>query len=145
MKALAILSLIAVTGCTTTSKMDIADLSHFKIDCSRKEEQLAFLERQFSSQQDKFVNAFRVTSIVGTAASMHDGTYTEERAMYENYHSAVARNLIFKIKSSCHTETKRPQGCVHLNEELPSGSAQGAVCYQNRQSTAVVKRWAVID
>jgi hypothetical protein len=69
----------------------------------------------------------------------------EERAMYENYHSAVARNLIFKIKSSCHTETKRPQGCTHVNEELPSGSAQGAVCYQNRQSTAVVKRWAVID
>lgn len=145
MKALVALSLIAVAGCTTTSRMDIADLDHFRIDCSRKEEQLAFLNRQFPGQSDRYVNAFRVTSVVGTAASMYDGTYNEERALYENKHAAVARLLIFQIHSNCPTAPKRPQGCVHLNEDLPSGTAQGAVCYQDRQSTAVVKRWGVVD
>lgn len=145
MKALIALSLIAVAGCTTTSRMDIADLDHFRIDCSRREEQLAFLERQFPGQGDRMINAFRVTSVVGTAASMYDGTYHEERALYENKHAAVARLLIFQIKSNCYSAPKRPQGCVHVNEELPSGSAQGAVCYRDRQSTAVVKRWGVVD
>lgn len=145
MKLLAVLSLVLVTGCTTTSKMNIVDLNHYKIDCARKEEQLAFLQRQFPSEQDRWTNAFRMTSVVGTAMSVNDGTYLEERATFDNRQQAVARYLIYQIRNNCRNDIQRAQGCTHINEEMPSGSAQGAVCYQNRQSTAVVKRWGVID
>lgn len=123
----------------------MVDLNHYRIDCNRKEEQLAFLQRQFPSEGDRWANAFMVTSVVGTAASIYNGSYEEERATYDRRQQAVARYLIYQIRNNCRNDIQRPQGCVHVNEQLPGGSSQGAVCYQNRQTTPVVKRWGVID
>lgn len=144
MKNLALLALVGITGCTTTSRMNVADLNYFQIDCNRREEQMAFLQRQMPDQGDRAVNAFRMTSVVGLAMSASDGTYYEERATFDGRQAAIARLIMYQIQAYCPPAVQQPQGCTHINEELPSGSAQGAVCYRNRKTTSVVKRWEVI-
>lgn len=144
MKYLAVLGLISLTACTTTSNMNVVDLNYYKIDCERREEQTAFLTRQMPTERDRWINGFRMTSVVGVAMSAADGTYHEERATYDNRQAAIARLLLYKIEAYCPPVSQKPQGCLHVNEDMPSGSAQGAVCHRNRQTAPAVKRWEVI-
>lgn len=143
-KSLTVIGAIVLTGCTTTSKMNVEDLNHFRVDCSRKYEQLAFLESQMPSQRDRLVNGLRTTSPVGVVATMLDGTYHEEQAMFNDRQKNIARHLIYQIKSHC-PDLPQPQGCLHVNETFPSGSSQGAQCYQKSQARPVVNRWNVVD
>lgn len=144
MKSIAILGLVAVAGCTTTSQMNVVDLNYYQIDCARREEQLAFLQRQMPTRQDRLVNGLRMTSVVGNVVSATDGTYYEERATFDRRQEAIARLIIYQIQAYCPPAVQSAQGCTHINESLPSGSTQAALCYQNRQTTPVVKRWEVI-
>ena len=146
MKLLAALLLVIVTtGCTTPSRMDVHDLNHYKIDCDRQDEQLAFLVSQLPTTTDKHITAFRLTSPFGTIASMVDGTYYEERAVYDQRQLAIIRLTIYQIQTYCPKPVAKPQGCVHLNESFPAGTSQGARCYQNGRVTPVVNRWEVVD
>lgn len=145
MKLLSLLLAIAVlSGCTTTSKMNVADLNHYQIDCNNREEQLTFLKQQFPNGKDRLVNAMRVTSPGGILLSVHDGTYQEERAIFDRKQQAIARVIIREIEMYCPVQPK-VQGCLHLDETFPAGSSQGAKCYQNGSAKPVVSRWEVID
>lgn len=143
--AAVILSLAVVSGCTTTSKMNIVDLNYFKIDCNNQEEQLAFLRKQAPSQQDRMANALRITSTTGTLMSLSDRTYDEERATFDGRQEAVAKLLVYQIQNHCPRPQAKTQGCVHINETFPSGSSQGARCYQAANPRPVVNRWEMID
>lgn len=144
MKYLALLALVGAAGCTTTSHMNVVDLNYYQIDCNRREEQMAFLQRQMPTRNDRLINGFRMTSVTGVAMSATDGTFYEERATFDRRQEAIARLIMYQIQAYCPPAVQQPQGCTHVNEELPSGSTQGAVCYRNRQTTPVVKRWEVI-
>ena len=145
MKRLVALSLLAVsiTGCSTTARMDVTDLNHYRIDCSRRDEQLAFLKGHMPNQTERITNGMRMTSPVGFVQTIADGTFHEERAMFDRRQQAIARMIIGEIESNCPVQIK-PQGCVHINESFPSGDAQGARCYQSRNPRPVVNRWEVM-
>ena len=140
---LAICGIAVLSGCSTASRMDVEDLNYFRVDCSRRHEQLAFLERQMPSQSERYINGMRMTSPISVFISVVDGTYYESRAMYNDRQQDIARTLIYQIKSHCPELQAKPQGCTHISESFPSGSAQGALCYQRAQSTPVVSRWEV--
>lgn len=143
MKYLLLLLAVLATGCTTPSRMNVVDLNHYQIDCSRREEQLAFLKSQMPTKNDRYINALRMTSVVGTASSMANGTYNEERATFDRRQEAIARLIIYQIESQCPELPRQPQGCIHINEDLPAGSSQGARCYSSEKTTPIVNRWEV--
>lgn len=146
MKALIVLSLIVLTGCSTTSRMNVEDLNHFKIDCSKREEQLTFLRRQMPTRDDRYVSAMRATSPMGVITTIADGTYYEDQAMYKRRQESIVRDFIRTIEHYCPQPVQQVQGCVHINESFPSGDAQGARCYQSRNLRPVVNRWeALVD
>lgn len=101
MRWTAILFSMLVTGCTTTARMSERDLNNFKIDCSKKQEQIDFLRSQWPSDRDKFINAFTVTSSGGFVLSSLDGTYEDRRKLNDGYHTSTIRILIYQIQSTC--------------------------------------------
>jgi len=132
-------------ACSTPANMSVQDLNYYKIDCDRQFEQLAFLNRQFISPQDRMINSLRVTSPIGTAVSMSQGTYYEDRATFDRKQDAIAKLLIYQIHQHCPKPEAKPQGCIHVNESFPAGDSQGARCYQRATPNPVVNRWGVID
>lgn len=144
MKLLFVLLAVILSGCTTPARMNVQDLNHYKIDCSRKEEQLAFLQGFFPTPNERIVNGMRMTSPTGSVYTMIDGTYYEERAMFDRRQEGIARVIIHQIHSYCPAPTPQPQGCVHINETFPAGSSQGARCYQKTNPNPVVNRWEVV-
>lgn len=136
---------IVTTGCTTPSRMNVQDLNHFRIDCDRRVEQLAFLRSQLPTRDEKMYSAFRVTSVVGTTASIIDGTYHEERAVVDRKHESIIHLTIYQIETYCPKPKPKPQGCIHINESFPAGSSQGARCFQAGKTHPVVNRWEMID
>jgi hypothetical protein len=145
MKLLFVLAAAFLAGCTTPSRMDVQDLNHYKIDCSRREEQLAFLQGFFPTPNERIVNGLRITSPLGIVDTTADGTYYEERAMYDRRQESAARVIIHQIHSYCPAPQPQPQGCVHINETFPTGSSQGARCYQKSNPKPVVNRWEVVS
>lgn len=132
-----------VSACTTPSKMNVVDLNYYQIDCNQQEEQLAFLQRQMPTRNERYINALRMTSMTGSILSVSDGTYMEERATFDRRQEAIARLIIYQIHSQCPPPKPKPQGCVHINENLPAGSSSGARCYQSGSTTPAVNRWQV--
>lgn len=148
MRLVLAISLLALAGCstTTTSKMDVVDLNRFQIDCKYRDEQIAFLQGQIPTVNDRWRNALRITSPVASAVSIADGTYYEERAMFDRRQEHIAKNLIRTIHDWCPAPVARPQGCVTVTEQLPSGNGQGTKCYRGNNPKPVVNRWeAIVD
>ncbi len=143
MKPLLISSLLLLTACSTPAKMDIVDLNYYQIDCNRREEQLAFLQRQMTTSNERLVNGLRMTSPLAVAGSILSGTYEQERATYDRRNDAAARLLIHQINSYCPQNVPaKPQGCTTVLEQMPSGNSQGTRCnIRNRTN-----RWeALVD
>lgn len=143
MKYLIVLLTIYLAGCTTTSRMNVVDLDYYQIDCSRRDEQLAFLKRQMPTKNERLTNGLAMTSVFGTASSISQGTYQEERATFDRKQEAIARIKIYQIESQCPPLPRQPQGCTHINENFPAGSTQGARCYSGEKTTPIVNRWEV--
>lgn len=90
-----------VTGCTTTSKMSVADLNDYKIDCRKKDQQIEFLYSQIPSQGDQAANAFILTGITSTIVTTMDGTYDRRREAYRGYNRAIILSKIDYIRKYC--------------------------------------------
>ena len=142
---LAICGIVSLAGCTTTSRMDVEDLNYFRVDCSKKYDQLAFLEKQIPGRDERFVNSMRMTSPIGAVVSVVNGTYYEDHAMFNDRQQNIAKTLIYQIRSHCPDPVPTQTQCTHINENFPSGSSQGARCYQKSVARPVVDRWEVID
>ena len=140
---LALFAILCFSGCTTTSKMNVVDLNYYQIDCERRDEQLAFLRRQMPTKNERIINGLQMTSVIGTVSSISNGTYAEERATFDRRQEAIARLIIYQIEAYCPAPTPKPQGCVHIREDMPAGSSQGARCYSGGNTTPVVNRWEV--
>lgn len=143
MKYLIIMMAFFATGCTTSSRMNVVDLDYYQIDCSRREEQLAFLKQQMPTKNERIINGLAMTSVVGTVSSIANGSYQEDRATFDRKQQAIARIKIYQIESQCPELPRQPQGCIHINEDLPAGSSQGARCYSGQNTTPIVNRWEV--
>lgn len=98
MKRIILMSLLLLTGCTTTSRMDFQSINHFKINCAKKYEQLEFLRAQWPNERDFLLNGFMISSTGGFIATVADGTYQERRYLEEGRYTAVLRMLIDQVK-----------------------------------------------
>lgn len=102
MKHLSLIMLLSVSaisaGCTTTARMDYQSLNHFRVNCSKKQEQLEFLYSQWPSSNDRLVNGMMISSTGGFIASVADGTYQERRYLNDGYYTSVLRLLIDQVK-----------------------------------------------
>lgn len=146
MKTLAILFTVMLVGCSTTKRMNAEDLSAFRPDCSRKEEQLRWLKAQMPSRSDAQLSALTMTSVVGTVVTVANGTYDEHRAVYDRRSQAMIRSFINELETWCPQQAQRPQGCTHVREDFAVGSSQGSVCYAKGQTKPVVSKWeALVD
>lgn len=149
MRLLLAISLLSLAGCgttTTTSRMDVIDLDHFQIDCKYRDEQMAFLRGQIPTVNERWKNALRITSPTGSVVAMANGTYYEERAMFDRKQEYIAKNLIRTIHDWCPETKARPQGCVTVTEQLPSGNGQGTKCYRGTDPKPVINKWeAIVD
>lgn len=146
MRLFAILAVVLATGCSTTKRMPTEDLRHFKPDCSRKEEQLRWLNSQMPSRGESQISAMAMTSVVGTVASVANGTYHEHRAVYDRRTQAMIRSYIRELETWCPAPNPKPQSCTHIREDFEVGSSQGSVCYAKGQTKPVVNKWeALVD
>ena len=145
MKYLILLSVLLFAGCSTTtpSRMSLDDLNYYQIDCSRRDEQLAFIRSQMPTRNERYMNALQMTSMIGVASSIHNGTYADDRGTFDRRQESIARVIIHQIEFNCPPLPPQPQGCVHIREDMPAGSSTGARCYSDGKTTPIVNRWEV--
>lgn len=141
MKKLLPLMLLAsvVAHAQDTRRMDMNDLNHFIPDCSRKAEQMRWLESQLPSRWEHQKDALTVTSIGGTIWSLADGTYDQRRNIYDRRTQAVIRSYIIDL-DRCPSEVK-PAGCVTVRDSTNAGASQGQRCHDGKTSNPIIDRW----
>lgn len=92
-------------GCAgggTTSVVTIQDLNHYRVDCTRKPEQLAFLNTQLDAVgRDHNSNAMLLRSSIGHVTTVGDGTFNDRRYRARGYHEALIRSYINWIEDHC--------------------------------------------
>jgi hypothetical protein len=145
----AVLMAITISGCasTTRTQMDVADLDRYQIDCSRKQEQLDWLQSQMPSAHERLVNGLNMTSMFGWFNAARNGTFTEDQALYSGQQTAIIRNLIYKLETQCLDVPMRPQdqSCIVLNENNPSGASNGAKCFIASQKHPITRWEPLVD
>jgi hypothetical protein len=116
------------------------DLNHFVPDCSRKEEQMAWLKSQMPTHWEQQRDTLQITSITGTIWSLADGTYDQRRDVHDRRTQAVIRSYIRDLENYC-PNTPRPAGCVTVRDSTQNGSSQGQRCYDGKRARPVIDRW----
>ena len=90
--AISLVFLALVSGCAT-QRMDINDLSAYKVDCANKDAQIRFLESQITTPNDRLASMFMFDR--QQAASMSNREY-----------DAVAKKLIWDLKTHCSNDDR---------------------------------------
>ena len=88
-------------ACTTPSRMSYQDLSTFKVDCSRRDEQYQFLESQKYSELDRLKVAFQMTSILGIVSNTYNGTAQDSSDTLNFKHEAMIKHAQREIRQQC--------------------------------------------
>jgi hypothetical protein len=121
---------------TPKARMSIDDLGMYKLDCKRADEQFEFLNYHLSSRKERISNGLMMTSLFGWFLTSQDGTWPDQWALKEGRYDNTARILISQLKEKCQPgmpDAVKPevQGCLHLDESMPSGASSGSQCIQN--------------
>ena len=143
MKAMWIIpTLVAITGCaaTDTRRMSMQDLNHFRPDCSRKEEQMKWLQAQMPTRWEQQRDAMAITSVGGAVWSLANGTYDQRRDVADRRTQAVIRSYIRDLENYC-PNVLQPAGCVTVRDSTQVGSSQGQRCHDGRRQQPVIDRW----
>ena len=104
MKKIALVSVLALTlsGClTTTHRMDIYDLRYMQPDCANKEAQIRFLKTQMSTPEDRLKAAMNTRGLFSGLMGALNGTYTQQRAIEQREYDAIAKRLIWELRTTC--------------------------------------------
>jgi hypothetical protein len=81
--------------------MSYQDLSTFKVDCSRRDEQYQFLESQKYSQLERLKVAFGMTSILGIVSNAYNGTTQDSSDTLNFKHEAMIKHAQREIRQQC--------------------------------------------
>lgn len=100
-KYVPLITVLVISGCTTTARMTRQELGSMTIDCAQKQQQLDFLRSQFISGDEYLINGFMISSSLGYVNSVADGTYQQRRDFLDGYNGGI-RLKIDQIKSVCH-------------------------------------------
>lgn len=104
MKKLLAVTIMAfgLSGCFTTQhRMDVYDLKYMKVDCANKEAQIRFLETQMSTPWERTLAGNNAYSLLGSLSTMMGGSYEQHKAVADRQYDAIAKRLIWEIRSSC--------------------------------------------
>lgn len=104
MKKITLVSVLALSlsGClSTTHRMDIYDLRYMQPDCANKEAQIRFLQTQMSTPEDRMKAALHTRGLLGGLVGAMNGTYTQQRALEQREYDAIAKRLIWELRTSC--------------------------------------------
>ena len=89
-------------ACTTTpTRMSFQDLSTFRVDCSRRDEQYQFLESQKYTVNDRLKLAFQTTSILGIVSNAYNGTTQDSADAIDMKHEAMIKHAQREIRQQC--------------------------------------------
>lgn len=100
-KVFAVLAIFSLIGCTTTHRMDVYDLKYMQADCANKEAQIKFLETQMTTPWDRSLSASNTRGIYGTVRTIFEGTYDQHRAVEDRQYDAIAKRLIWELRTTC--------------------------------------------
>ena len=120
MLRLVLLASLSLVGCASSQRMDIADFDHYKLDCSKYEEQRAFLEIQMSNTNDRVVAAFSTGSTLTQIFSAMNGTYDQHKAIHGRRYDAVARVQLRDLNERCVPGYQTPGVCDLARPESPA-------------------------
>jgi outer membrane murein-binding lipoprotein Lpp len=98
-----VLSVTLLSGCATGpthQPMDVADLNEFRIDCSKRNEQLKFLNSQLSNPDDQLMARVKNLATPWTAVTDPEAR-TEQRLVGSGYSNWMLRHLIAKVRYYC--------------------------------------------
>ncbi len=99
---LVFLAVSLVSGClTTTERMNVADLQYYRTDCGQKASQIAFLESQMSTSDERAIAYFNTATLFGSLREMFAGTYDQKRSLMTREYDAIARTLIWELRTQC--------------------------------------------
>lgn len=88
-------------ACATPARMSADELSAFKIDCNRRNEQYQFLESQKYSVNERLMLAFQSTSILGILSNSYNGTSADTRAALKMEHEAMIKAQQRQLRQRC--------------------------------------------
>lgn len=99
-------------------RMSTSDLNYFRYDCAHAEQQRAFLKTQLS-----YISPYEQNSV----------------------DRAIIHKIIHQMDTDCPRPTQLKPGCVHVREDMRSGSATATVCNDPRalgqRPIPVINHW----
>ena len=99
--------------------MSVDDLNYYQIDCSKRDEQIAFLKSQMSTVDDRLSSVFNTASLVGQIGTRIDGSYDQHQAIRNREYDAIARVKIDQLRR-CDTNYRNPNICDLARPESPA-------------------------
>lgn len=91
-------------ACTTPSRMSVHDLANFQYDCNKREEQYKFLESQKYTDNERFLTALGMTSMLGIASNIYNGTADDSSAAMRGEHEAMIKHNQRILREQCRLE-----------------------------------------
>jgi hypothetical protein len=97
----AAISVLVLAGCATRQRMDYNDLNRMKVDCKNKAAQEQFLKTQLTTPNERFISGLGLTSLSGSLMQMFNGTYEDNKRIFTRKYDAVAKTLLWELRTSC--------------------------------------------
>jgi len=98
-----VLSVTLLSGCATGlthQPMEVADLNWFRIDCSKRNEQLKFLNSQLSNPDDQLMARLKNATTPWTAVTDPEAR-AEQYSVGSGHSNWLIRQTIYKVRYYC--------------------------------------------
>ncbi len=98
---LPLLAIFFLSACATKQRLSFEELSRFKIDCDRRNEQYEFLESQKYSSDERIILYFQTLFPPTLFTMLRDGTLKDNHDGMDGKHEAMIRMAQRQIKEHC--------------------------------------------
>jgi hypothetical protein len=120
-KLIVFISCCLQAACATPARMSADELSAFKIDCNRRNEQYQFLESQKYSPNERLMIALQSTSIVGILSNSYNGTSNDTRAALNMEHEAMIKAHQRSLRQYCPFEDSLKEDRARTSRIIEEG------------------------
>jgi len=93
--------IFAITAVEAKEPMRINDLDHFVVDCSKKKEQIEFLESMRPSQGDKILARFTTKAMPWQALTDPEG-YRKNKYLGQGGYDWLIRQKLYTLATQCY-------------------------------------------
>jgi len=81
--------------------MSADDLSNYKINCDKRNEQYQFLESQKYTDNQRFILAGQMTSVAGILSNIYHGTAADSSSGMNGEHEAMIKAQQRQLRQRC--------------------------------------------